>query len=549
MNLKIQAFLVYLSLLTFACTTPAEEQSESLLSEARYAQTLETLSSDAFMGRLPMSEGEEITVNYLVEQFKAIGLEPGNGDSFIQEVPLTSINGNPAAQMSVRDAKGNEMILDFGLDYSAMTDRFDEIISLNNSEVVFAGFGIVAPEYGWNDYEGLDVKGKTVLVLVNDPGFGTDDPSFFRGNTMTYYGRWTYKYEEAARHGAEGVIIIHNTIAAGYGWNVVNNNGKGRRLVLDTRNSDAFRPALKGWITGEAARKMFEMAGMKNYDYLGAARSQGFKAQPLGLRISTELRNEANFNQSKNVIAKITGSTYPNEYIIYTAHWDHLGIGVPVNGDSIYNGAADNGTGTAGLIEMARAFKASGKAPERTVVFLAVTAEEQGLLGSAWYGDNPIYPTEQTVANLNIDMLTPIGPTKDLIVIGFGQSQLDDWVEEIASTQGRYVVPDRSPEKGFFFRSDHFNFARVGIPALFLGSGWDHTEQGMDYGKQKADEFTAKNYHQPSDEFDRATWDLRGIMQDLELYYMLGEKLANSREWPEWKEGSEFKALRKRQSR
>ncbi len=539
-------YLIATLVLLQSCSSSETAENKALFNEDEYANNLAILASDEFLGRLPLTEGEEKTVNFLVEQFEKIGLEPGNGESYIQEVPLALITGNPARTMTVEGA-GGEITLEAGVDYSALTDRFDPNTELKDSEIIYVGFGIVAPEYGWNDYEGVDVKGKTVLMLVNDPGFGTEDESFFKGNTMTYYGRWTYKYEEAARQGAAGILIIHNTAPAGYGWNVVNNNGIGPRLVIDTRESEEYRPALKGWITNSATRNLFGLADKTSYDIIGEARKPDFRAMSLGLTLNMSIENEFKFDKSKNVIAKITGSTSPNEYILYSSHWDHFGVGIPVNGDSIYNGAADNATGTAALIAFAKAFKDSGKQPERTVIFLAVTAEEQGLLGSEWYAQNPIYPLEQTVANLNIDMMTPNGPTKDLIVIGFGQSGLDDLVEEAATTQDRYVVPDRDPEKGYFFRSDHFSFAKVGVPAMFLGSGWDHIEKGVEYGKSKANEFTTKDYHQPSDEFDRDNWDLRGSILDMELYYQIGNRLANSTEWPEWKQGSEFKALRKRQ--
>jgi Zn-dependent M28 family amino/carboxypeptidase len=529
-----------------ACQAPPEEQISDLFDADEYARRLETLASDEFMGRRPMTAGEEKTLNFLVDEFKSMGLEPGNGDSFFQDVPLAAITGNPAEKLLISGAKG-KLELERIKDFAVFTDRFDELTEIQDSELVFAGFGIVAPEYGWNDYEGLDVKGKTVIVLVNDPGFGTEDASFFKGNTMTYYGRWTYKYEEAARQGAEGVIIVHNTAPAGYGWNVVNNNGIGTRLVLDTRSSDDYRPALKGWVSNERARQIFALAGMENYNMLGEARKPGFKPFSLNLKMSMRIENSFEFNTSKNVIAKIPGTKSPNEYVIYGAHWDHLGIGAPVNGDSIYNGALDNASGTAAMLEIASAYMKSGKKPERTIVFIAYTAEEQGLLGSLWYSLNPVYPAEQTVANLNMDGMSPIGETKDVVIIGFGQSELDDYVGAVAESQGRYVVPDRDPEKGYFFRSDHFSFAKIGVPALFLGTGWDHAEFGQEYGKAKADEYTMKNYHQPSDKFDPAEWDVKGGMVDIEMYYRIGERLANSNYWPEWKDGSEFKALRKRQ--
>jgi Zn-dependent M28 family amino/carboxypeptidase len=425
----------------------------------------------------------------------------------------------------------------------AFTYREQAEIAVKNSELVFCGFGVVAPEYGWNDYEGLDMKGKTAVVLVNDPGFGGEDSTFFKGNTMTYYGRWTYKYEEAARQGAEAIMIIHETTSAGYPWFVVQNGWTGAKLQLQSEDGNPTLPAIQGWFTLDAAKILFETSGLDLGKEIRRARTNEFTPVSMGLAMSTGLKNSFKEDVSQNVIAKIEGSKRPDEVIIYTAHWDHLGVGTPVEGDSINNGAVDNGTGLACVLSIAKAMAAQPEKPERTVVFLLVTAEEQGLLGSEWYSQHPIYPVDKTVANLNMDGLQSIGETNDLVVVGYGQSEMDEYATTAAAAQGRHVVPDQSPEKGYFFRSDHFNFARVGIPALYAESGNDHKEKGVEYGKKMRDEYTANNYHKPSDEYDE-NWDLTGLVQDTELFLSIGRKLSSESHFPKWKDGSEFKSLR-----
>lgn len=501
------------------------------------------LSSDDFTGRKPFTEGETKTINYLKEKFIEAGLEPGNGHNYLQEVPMVRITTNAAPSMQVTSAKGNFTLK--GLDdYAIWTDKTDSMASLNNDEVVFAGYGVVAPEYNWNDYEGLDVKGKVVLILVNDPGFNAGDSTLFKGKTMTYYGRWTYKFEEAAKQGAKGCLIIHNTEAASYPFKVVQNNWNTSRLRLDNRGKTEKLCDIIGWVSGPTAQKLLTAAG---YDstLLAKADVRGFKGLPLNLKLSTTMQVKTNYDKSNNVIGKITGSKYPDETIIYTAHWDHLGIGKPdETGDSIYNGALDNASATAGLLELARAFESLKVKPERSIVFLSVTAEEQGLWGSAWYAQNPVYPINKTVANINMDGLNWYGKTKDIIVVGEGQSNLEDYLKEEAAKTNRVISYEVHPEAGSYYRSDHFNFAKVGVPALYTSSGIEVIGQEKGYGKKLEDDYTEKRYHAPSDEYDAAVWKLDGAIDDLQLMFRIGRRIAFGEKWPEWKTGSEFKAIR-----
>ncbi|MBT9485246.1 M28 family metallopeptidase [Sediminibacterium sp.] len=503
------------------------------------------LASDDFMGRKPFTEGETKTVAYLQEQFKQMGLEPGNGESFIQEVPMANILATAAPSMQVKSAKGNFNLKAFD-DYIIWTDKTDSSISLNNSELVFAGYGVVAPEYNWNDYAGLDVKGKVVMVMVNDPGFWIGDTTLFKGKAMTYYGRWTYKFEEAARQGAKGCLIIHNTAAASYPFSVQQNSFNTTRLKLDNRGKNIPNCDVIGWVPEKISHQLFAAAGFDS-SLLVKANQPGFKAVPLGLQLSTTMNVKASFNKSSNVVAKITGTKRPDEVIIYTAHWDHLGVGRPdQSGDSIYNGALDNASGTAGLLEMARAFKNMKSKPERTIVFLAVTAEEQGLLGSAYYAENPIYPVNKTVANINMDGLNRFGKTKDMVVVGQGQSELEDYLKEAIEKSGGYLSFDTHTEAGYYYRSDHFNFAKVGIPALFANNGVDVVGKGKEYGESLENEYTSKNYHQPSDNYDPITWTGDGAINDLKLLFTIGRRMGFENSFPVWKEGSEFKLIREK---
>lgn len=505
---------------------------------------IQTLASDAFMGRMPFTEGETKTLDYLETEFKSIGLRPGNNGSFFQEVPMVEITTKPADKMTISH-KGGNVELEGLKDYVLWTQRKDEKVDVSKAEMVFAGFGIVAPEYGWDDYKNIDVKDKIVVVLVNDPGFGTEEEAFFKGNTMTYYGRWTYKYEEAARQGALGCLIVHNTIPAGYGFNVVQNSWNASKLYLDDRGNEPYRPAFEGWVTMATANKLFGLAGLNERELLARARKQDFQAIPMNLQASTDIEVSTTYNVSKNAIAMIEGSKRPEEYIIYTAHWDHLGYGKPdETGDSIYNGALDNASGTAALLEIARAFKNAAQKPERTVVFLAVTAEEQGLWGSAYYAANPVFPKEKTVANINMDGINPYGRMKDIVLVGKGQSELEELLAEEAEKVGRYTSPEPTPSAGYYFRSDHFNFAKIGIPALYTNTGVDHVEKGIEHGKELQLNYTAQYYHKPSDEYVADRWNLDGAVEDVQLLYEVGKRLAFSDQWPTWKEGSEFKAAR-----
>ena len=503
------------------------------------------LASDDYMGRKPFTEGETKTVNYLVEQFRQLGLEPGNGDSYIQSVPMANILATAAPAMQVNSIKGSFTLKAFD-DYIIWTDKTDSSFTLENTELVFAGYGVVAPEYNWNDYAGLDVKGKVVMVMVNDPGFWIGDTSLFKGKAMTYYGRWTYKFEEAARQGAKACLIIHNTAAASYPFSVQQNSFNTTRLKLDNRGKDFPNCDMIGWIPENVANRLF-IAGGFDSTLLVKANQPGFKAVPLNLKLSTSMKVKASFNKSSNVVAKITGSKRPDEAIIYTAHWDHLGIGRPnKDGDSIYNGALDNASGTAGLLEMARAFKNMKVKPERTIIFLAVTAEEQGLLGSAYYAENPLFPVEKTVANINMDGLNRFGKTRDMVVVGQGQSELEDYLNDAITKKGGYLSFDQHTEAGYYYRSDHFNFAKKGIPALFANSGKDFIGKDSSYGKALEKEYNDKHYHQPSDHFDATTWAGEGAINDLQLLFTIGRRMAFETSFPKWKEGSEFKLIREK---
>jgi Zn-dependent M28 family amino/carboxypeptidase len=540
-------FSTLLTMLAISCNqkdTPYDEKDGlSAFSEDSLAKNISVLSSDEFMGRKPFTEGENKTIRFLKEQFIAAGLEPGNDHSYVQDVPMVRIMTDASPDMQVVSKKGN-FSLRAPEDFVIWTDKTDSLLSMDKADVVFAGYGVVAPEHHWNDYEGLDVKGKVVLVLVNDPGFNAGDTSLFKGKTMTYYGRWTYKFEEAARQGAKGCLIIHNTVAASYPFKVVQNNWNTSRLRLDNRGKEEKLCDIIGWVSAPAAQKLLVAAG---YDstLLATADKRGFKPLPLDVKVSAKLRVKTTYDKSHNVVGRITGSKYPDETIIYTAHWDHLGVGTPdETGDSIYNGALDNASATAGLVELARAFESLKVKPERTIVFLAVTAEEQGLWGSAAYAQNPIFPLDKTVANINMDVLNWYGKTKDIIVVGQGQSELEDLLREEAGKVGRTISYEVNPEAGIYYRSDHFNFAKVGVPALYTNHGSEVIGQGADYGKKMMDAYNEKSYHAPSDEYDPATWKLDGAIDDLQLMFRLGRRIAFGTELPQWKAGSEFKAIR-----
>ncbi len=526
-----------------ACQDPTpQEASLSKIDDLGIAAHIETLGSDEFQGRMPNTEGERLTVEYITNAFKEMGVGPGNGDSYTQQVPLVEIESTPQGVMTIKSSVGTTELAYLD-QYVALTRRVQDEVAVENSELIFAGYGIVAPEYDWNDYQDLDVSGKTVIVLVNDPGFGTTDSTFFKGNTMTYYGRWTYKYEEAARQGAAGVIIVHADGPAGYPWEVVRGGWSGPSQYLKAADNNASRSAVEAWITNEVAQKLFQDAGL-DADIMQRAAQPGFSAVELNATMSVALTNRIQETASDNVIGVIPGSERPDEVIIYSAHWDHMGVGEAIDGDSIYNGAEDNASGVACLLEIAEEFMHTETPPKRSIAILLVTAEEQGLLGSAYYAANPIFEPAKTVANLNIDALGSYGATNDLIIIGYGQSELDDYATQVAQQQGRYIVPDQEPEKGYFFRSDHFNFAKIGVPALYAEGGLDSKQHGKEWGAARKNEYTADRYHKPSDEYDAATWDLSGMVQDAQLFYEIGYTLSQESSYPKWKPGSEFKAIR-----
>ncbi|MGQ9672417.1 MAG: M28 family metallopeptidase [Candidatus Aminicenantales bacterium] len=530
----------------WSCTRQSEED---LLASALASITAEDLaadtkilSSDEFEGRAPASKGEEKTVAFLEGEFRKLGLKPGNGQSFFQEIPMVVITADPSARLEVT-ANRKSLSFSSNNEFVASTQRVTNMVRLVDSDIVFAGYGIVAPEYNWNDYKDLDARGKTIVVLINDPGFVTQDPSLFSGRTMTYYGRWTYKYEEAARQGASAVFIVHETEPAAYPWGVVQNGWTGPQFNLISEDDNMSRCAAEGWLHVDTARRLFKAAGLDFDEVKIAATRSGFKPIPLGLKASLELNNKIEKVTSRNVIAVFPGSKRPDEYIIYMAHWDHFGINPALEGDQIFNGALDNATGTAALIELAEAFTKLKRPPHRSIVFLSVTGEEQGLLGSEYYATHPIFPTAKTVATINMDALNIYGPMKDITVIGYGLSELDQYIEAAAREQGRTVNPDPTPEKGSYFRSDHFPFAKQGIPAIYPSGGVDHVEHGREWTLALKEKYTAENYHKPSDEFD-PNWDLSGAIDDLRLLFKVGYRLTMESTFPNWKEGTDYRAKR-----
>lgn len=501
-----------------------------------YQKYVTELASDDFMGRKPFSKGDTLAVQYIEKQFKDLGLLPGNGTSYFQEVPMVEINSKPVSnKLTFTGTKGNLTIENLD-DYVIGTRRIEDNINVNNTELVFAGFGIVAPEFGWNDYEGLDVKGKTVVVMVSDPG--RYDKTLFKADTMTYYGRWRYKFEEAGRQGATGILLIHDTPAASYGWNVVRSGWSGPQLNLTTKTDPL--PEFEGWISNQTALNLFAIGGL-NTSIMDEAKKKGFKAIPMNVNTSVSLQNTYRYANSNNVIAKIEGTVRPEETIIYTAHWDHLGIGEAINGDSIYNGAIDNAAGVAALFEIAKAFKATKNKPERTIVFIALTAEEEGLLGSLHYANNPIYPLHKTVANLNMDAFSPLGATKDLSIVGFGQTELDDYAARSAAKFGRTVHGEDNPTSGGFYRSDHFNFVKKGVPGLFMGAGSELIAPSS-ATIEKRKQALAGRYHTPADQVDD-NWDFAGIIEDIKVFFDIGYIMSHEKTFPQFKEKSEFREL------
>lgn len=501
------------------------------------------LSSDAYEGRAPGTAGEEKTVAYIIKKYEEAGLKPGNNGKWTQDVPLVEITAKNATPLSFTGGK-TSVTAQYAKDYVAFSYRVQPKTEIKDSDVVFVGYGINAPEKGWNDYAGLDVKGKTVVVLVNDPDWQTKEAKGeFNGRAMTYYGRWSYKYEEAARQGAAAVLIVHDTEPAAYGWNVVESSNTGANYLAESKNGGADQTVANGWIQLPKAKELFASAG-QDFDKLRAeAGKKGFKPVALtGVKANFGFDNAISKKLSRNVIGVLPGAKRPDEYILYTGHWDHLGRCTPVAGDDICNGAVDNASGIAGLVTLAQAFQKAG-APDRSIVFLAVTGEESGLLGSKFYAENPVFPLAQTVGGVNMDALNAIGPAKDIVVVGRGKSELDAYVAKLAQMEKRVIKDEPTPEKGFYYRSDHFSFAKLGVPMFNFGSGDDLVEGGVEAGKKAAEDYEKNRYHAPGDEYEAITnWD--GMLADLRLYYAAGRMLAMTDAWPNWNKGDEFRAAR-----
>ena len=515
------------------------------ISQSTMVDVTRRLSSDEFEGRMPGTRGEELTVDLLKQRFAAAGLQPGNNGSWVQDVPLVEITGRDYSPLTIK-ANNTAMTFEHGPQWVGVTYREAPRIDLTNSELVFVGYGINAPERGWNDYEGVDVRGKTVVILVNDPDYETQGlEGTFGGRAMTYYGRWTYKYEEAARQGAAAALIVHDTYPAAYGWNVVESSWTGPQAYAQTSNGNMDETMVNGWIQKDVAKSIMSAAGVDLDSAMAEAKRPGFKARPLGVTASTSFANDIRKFQSQNVIATLPGKTRPDEYVIHTAHWDHLGRCKPdETGDDICNGAVDNATGTAALVALGEAHAKAG-ATDRTLVFLAVTAEEQGLLGADYYAANPVFPLDRTVGGINMDAFLIAGPANDVTVVGGGKSELDSFMNAALRTLGRRATPEPTPEKGFYYRSDHFAFAKRGVPMIYVDGGEDLIDGGVEAGAAVAEDYTNNRYHGPQDEFD-PNWNWSGVMSDLQLFYRVGRMLGNSQSWPNWVEGDEFRAVRDR---
>lgn len=527
-------------------TAETQQQKPDLEGSAfnpNFRDYLKTISSDEFAGREPSTEGEEKVVSFIENHFKEWGLKPYNEEtgSYRQSVPLVKIMPYQVSDLTFSGDNAPET-MDYRTEMMAWTMQVTDEVALENSEMVFVGYGIVAPEYDWNDYEALDVEGKTVVMFVNDPGYATQDPELFNGNAMTYYGRWTYKFEEAARQGAAGALIIHETGPAGYGWGVVA-SGSPVRYDLKKDNNNMDRAKVEGWITLDSAEALFSKLDMSVDEARQLALSDSFEAMPMNVQANVTVKNKFEELSAYNVIGYIEGSKYPEEHVIYMAHHDHLGTDPVREDDPIYNGAQDNATGTAGLLALAEKF-AQQPQPERSVVFAAVGAEESGLLGSKWYADEPMLPLSKAVGGINMDLMNVYGPVKDMVVIGYGNSEMDEYLKPYIEEQGRYLAPNPTPEAGFFYRSDHFSLAKKGVPMLYAEGGNDHITKGKAWTEEQRAKYVAEAYHKPADEYD-PNWDLRGAQQDLSAFFKLGNELANSRSWPQWAPGNEFEAARK----
>lgn len=544
---------VFLNLLTVSCAEQKPIEKKEVTTQKaqnvfdiaynsfnteQLKEHIKELSSDKFTGREPATAGGKMTTDFLVKEFKALGLEPGVNDSYLQPVPLVSIESQPTVNLQIADLK-----FEFLKNYVATSRKTQKEITLKDSEIIFVGYGINAPEYQWNDYKDIDVKGKTVVVLVNDPGYASQDPELFNGNTMTYYGRWIYKYEEAARQGAAGVIIVHETKPASYGWNVIKSSWSGAQYHLPEKEVNEPAVDVEMWISTDKTKELFAKAGFDFEMAKKSALSKEFQAFPLKLKASISLQNTIKESTSNNVIATIPGSEQSDEHVLYVAHWDHLGTTIVDGKIEVFNGAHDNATGTAGLIQIAKAFKMLNKAPKRSVTMIAVTAEEQGRLGSRYYANHPTIPLDKTVGLINMDSLNITGMKQDVTVVGYGKSELEDVLAQAAKRQNRVLVQESTPERGYYYRSDHFSLAKKGVPALSAGGGKIPLNAEEQKIAEVVSEIVKNCYHQTCDEYNEL-FGWKGMIADLQMFFETGYILANSEEWPSWKEGSEFKVIR-----
>ncbi len=534
---------------TAAAQAPAQDPDQQAAD--RMLEHVRVLSSDEFEGRAPGTAGEELSVAYLRQEYSKLGLLPGNPDgTFIQDVPLVGIVSTPAASFEVGGATLTPAILN---EYIAVSRHVVPAVDVRDSELVFVGYGVVAPEYGWDDYKGADMRGKTLVMLINDPPVRDPhdptklDEKMFKGKAMTYYGRWTYKFEEASAKGAAACLIVHETGPAGYPWAVVAGSWGRENFSLQTPDGDARRVPVEGWLTLAYAKSLFAAAAL-DFDALKAAAvEKDFHPVSLRAKATFAVANKVRPLSSRNVVAKLEGSdpSLRDEYIIYSAHWDHLGRNPRLKGHQIFNGAADNALGSAGVLEIARMFTSlpTGERPRRSILFLSVTAEEQGLLGSEYYAQHPLYPLTKTLADINIDGMQCAGPARDIQVVGFGNSTLDDVAAAVLREDGRVLVPETDTEKGHFYRSDHFEFAKVGVPAFYTNSGLDVIGKPADYGRMRRDEYVSTDYHKVTDVI-KPWWDLRGAAQDARVLFQMGLAVARGDAWPQWKAGCEFKGRR-----
>jgi Zn-dependent M28 family amino/carboxypeptidase len=542
--IKYYIILLFPLLFLSSCKDRDMRNGEESITVSDLENWVRNLGSDEFMGRKPFTPGEKMTIGYLADELKRIGFAPAFNGSYFQPVPMVEISSEVKGPVKIISG-GKILMLNAPDDIAVTSPQLSGDISVSESEMVFAGFGIVAPEYNRNDYSGLDVKGKTVVVLINDPGLYTSDSTYFKGREMTYYGRWTYKFEEAARQGAQGILIIHETEGAGYKYVIPRKSSISARLYMQTPDSNKTQCMFTGWLSGGSADSLFSILGYRVAELRMAACKKEFKGFPMKTQVSLSINNKIRFNTSTNVAGVLKGTSRADECVVYTAHWDHFGIGEKESGDSIYNGAVDNGTSMAWALGIGKAFSTLKKRPMRSVLILFPTAEEQGLLGSQYYTEYPVFPMNKTVACFNNDLMLPIGRMKDLMITGYGQSELDDMLADVAKAQDRYIVRDPNSQTGMYFRSDHFPFAKKGVPSSFARGNVESRENGKEWTARMEKDYIDNRYHRPSDNFEPGTWDLTGIAEDAQLLFMVGYRLSNSDFFPSWRPGSEFMNIKR----